>query len=108
MHTKNSIVTILLTLAAACAITLLTACAGDGTIACGPDLTCDTNTEVCVEDIGFVVSHRCAPIPVGCDDDLTCGCVQSEVCNPGDVCDEVDDHVISCCPKCGQATPPLP
>jgi hypothetical protein len=71
---------------------------------CGPMLTCDRATEVCVarEPLGPAIVYECKPVPVGCESDRSCACTGSSLCVPPfDVCNDVGANAIDCsCPLC--------
>lgn len=67
--------------------------------ACGPELSCDADTEICVrESSGFAFSFRCEPAPRGCEEDRSCACVGEALCeSPVLVCRDDDaENTIEC------------
>ena len=71
---------------------------------CGPTLTCDTPTEVCVarEQGGPGVFYSCEPVPAGCEADRSCRCVGAALCQPpSSTCMDDGSNAITCvCPAC--------
>ena len=67
---------------------------------------CDRATEVCVvRSLHGPVVPVCEPIPAGCQNDRTCGCMQQPIC--GDAksypcsTDPMQDNTVHCaCPAC--------
>jgi hypothetical protein len=51
---------------------------------CGPELSCDTATQVCVADepVGPAIVYACEPVPAGCERDRSCRCVGASLCQP--------------------------
>src|SRR5438309_140555 len=49
---------------------------------CGPTLSCDTASEVCVarEHGGPAVDYACEPVPAGCESDRSCSCAGASLC----------------------------
>jgi hypothetical protein len=81
------------------------ACLGNTTrTPCGPTLSCDTATEVCVarERGGPSVFYSCDPVPAGCESDRTCRCVGAALCQaPSTTCTDDGPNAITCaCPAC--------
>jgi len=71
---------------------------------CGPTLSCDTATEVCVarEQGGPGVFYTCEPVPAGCESDRSCRCVGAALCQPpSTTCTDDGPNAITCaCPAC--------
>ena len=66
---------------------------------CGPTLTCDRATEVCVarEQGGPGVIHSCEPVPTGCESDRSCRCVGASLCQPpSSTCEDIGPNSITC------------
>jgi hypothetical protein len=79
-------------------------CQPPGATPCGPVLTCDGASEVCVsrEPVGPAIVYDCRPVPVGCELDRTCACAGASFCQPPfDVCNDTGVNAIDCvCPLC--------
>lgn len=75
-----------------------------GRTPCGPGLTCDATTEICVarSPVGPAIVHECQPIPSGCEDDRSCGCAGQTLCSaPFDACFERAANALECvCLQC--------
>ncbi len=74
-------------------------CAPAAGIACGPTLTCDGATEMCVsrQPIGPAVVYECVPVPSGCELDRTCACAGATLCeSPFDACTDTGTAAIDC------------
>lgn len=71
---------------------------------CGPELTCDPATEVCVArtPVGPAIVYSCEPVPAGCEGDRSCGCAGAALCSePFDACTETAKNTLECaCPEC--------
>jgi hypothetical protein len=71
---------------------------------CGPSLTCDGASEICVsrESVGPAIVYECRPVPAGCEFDRTCACAGASLCQPPfDVCSDAGSNAIDCvCPLC--------
>ena len=90
------------------------ACGGDGgtpgpdapsSTGCGTGPPCNYATEICVisTPVGPGESYACQPLPAGCDDDRTCGCVGATLCTGAfDTCtDRIPENTVACeCPQC--------
>jgi hypothetical protein len=78
--------------------------AQEGRTPCGPDLTCDTATELCVarQPIGPAIVRTCEPVPAGCGADRTCACAAAALCRgPFGTCTDEAPNAITCtCPRC--------
>jgi hypothetical protein len=88
---------------------VMTCCPGPGLVCprptpCGPDLSCDSMTQICVSrgPVGPSVVYACAPVPPGCELDRTCGCAGASLCQPPfDTCQDTDRNEIFCeCVEC--------
>jgi hypothetical protein len=79
-------------------------CAPAAPVPCGPTLTCDPETEMCVSHgpVGPAVVYECRDVPAGCEVDRTCACASGTLCvAPFDVCTDVGPDAIHCeCPQC--------
>lgn len=75
-----------------------------GRTPCGPDLQCETASEVCVQQqpLGPAIVFSCEPVPQGCEDDRTCGCASDALCEPPfDACRDVGVNAVECqCLQC--------
>ena len=66
---------------------------------CGPTLTCDTATEVCVarEHGGPGLFYACEPVPTGCESDRSCRCAGASLCQPpSSTCEDSGPNSITC------------
>lgn len=79
-------------------------CAPPAGIPCGPALTCDGATEICVsrQPVGPAVVYECVAAPSGCELERTCACAGATLCQaPFDTCTDVGAAAIDCeCPAC--------
>jgi hypothetical protein len=76
-----------------------------GSTACGPSLSCDAATEICVarQPVGPSVQWSCQPVPAGCEAQRTCACAGSTLCTGtfGTCVDVPGPNEIDCnCPMC--------
>src|SRR6266516_2632461 len=82
---------------------LTLACASSSTATpCGPELSCDSASQICVrrEHGGPGVFYACEAVPSGCESDRSCGCVRASLC-PFDTCQDEGPNSISCvCEGC--------
>jgi hypothetical protein len=72
---------------------------GSSQIPCGPTLSCDTASEVCVAGVqgGPGLFHACEPVPTGCEADRSCRCVGASLCQrPSDTCTDNGPNSIAC------------
>jgi hypothetical protein len=74
-------------------------------VPCGPDLTCDATTEICVQrsPVGPAITYACDLIPAGCQDDRTCACAGPSLCTGAfGTCEDLPDpDTLACiCPQC--------
>ena len=71
---------------------------------CGPELSCDTVSEMCVarEPVGPAIIHACEPVPAGCESDRSCRCGGASLCQGAfRTCAEAGPNSITCvCPGC--------
>jgi hypothetical protein len=71
---------------------------------CGPQLTCDSQNEICVSrgPAGPSVTYSCDPVPIGCEVDRSCACVGTTLCQPiFDTCRDIGPNEIFCeCVEC--------
>ena len=71
---------------------------------CGPALSCDTATEVCVarEPVGPAIIYACDPVPAGCESDRSCRCAGASLCQGAfGTCADAGPNSITCeCPLC--------
>ncbi len=70
---------------------------------CGPELVCDSASEICVRretgPVGLIEAFTCEPVPTGCESDRSCGCAGASLCGPlpGSCRDfDVTDYQIDC------------
>jgi hypothetical protein len=70
---------------------------------CGPSLTCDTASQVCVarEPVGPAIVYECKSVPPGCEQDRSCRCT-AQSCSAGyTTCQDRGWNAIDCmCPMC--------
>lgn len=70
---------------------------------CGPNMTCDTATQICVarEPVGPAIVYECKTVPPGCEQDRSCRCT-AQTCNAGfDMCQDQGWNNIDCiCATC--------
>ena len=82
---------------------LTLACSASGTpTPCGPELTCDSASQICVrrEHGGPGVFYVCEPVPAGCEADRSCRCAGASLCQ-GLPCQDEGPNAIACvCPAC--------
>jgi len=82
---------------------VILACTSSSTpTSCGPELSCDTASEVCVvrQDGGPGVFYACEPVPAGCESDRSCRCAGAGLCPPPFRCADDGPNSITCgCPK---------
>jgi hypothetical protein len=67
---------------------------------CGA-MSCDQAVEICVAcNCGGPTDHRCIPVPAGCEEDRSCGCVGDGICSFAPVAaicmDLSEDNTILC------------
>ncbi len=71
---------------------------------CGPALSCDTATEICVarEPVGPAITYACEPVPPGCESDRSCRCAGASLCQGAfSTCADAGPNAITCeCPLC--------
>jgi hypothetical protein len=71
---------------------------------CGPDLSCDSASEMCVSrgPVGPSVVYACDAVPAGCETDRTCACAGASLCQPPfDSCRDAAKNEIFCeCLQC--------
>ncbi len=66
---------------------------------CGPQLSCDSTSEVCVTHgpVGPAVLYACEPVPSGCESDRSCACAGASLCRaPFDTCQDEAPNAIFC------------
>ena len=66
---------------------------------CGPALSCDTASEVCVarEPVGPAIIYACAPVPAGCESDRSCRCAGASLCQGAfGTCVDAGPNSITC------------
>ncbi len=83
-------------------VTLATPDPCEGKTPCGPKLSCDAATEVCVRHESWTTSYKCAPLTQGCETDRSCGCLGKTVCDKLFICHATSaPNTLSCfCPNC--------
>ena len=78
-------------------------CESDGAgTHCG-ELRCDPASQICVRhQLGFRVTHECAALPDGCDEERSCAACESLCEEPADTCADSDaDNTLVCsCIEC--------
>jgi len=82
---------------------VILACLSSGTpTPCGPDLSCDSASQICVrrEQGGPGVIYACEPVPAGCEADRSCGCAGTSLCQPFPCQDEGANSIACVCPAC--------
>ena len=71
---------------------------------CGPDLSCDSASEICVSHgpVGPAVLYACEPVPAGCESNRSCECAGATLCQPPfATCRDGGPNAIFCdCPQC--------
>lgn len=79
---------------------------GGGT-RCGEE-RCDPMSEICVRhQLGIRVTHECAALPDGCDEERGCAACDSVCEAPADTCadSEADNTVVCSCIECRAPRP---
>lgn len=81
-----------------------TSFSSDATTPCGPELSCDAATEICVarEPVGPAITYTCEPAAAGCYNARGCACSAAALCTGGfNTCHDDAVNKITCeCQLC--------